>query len=436
MRINKKTLVIIIIVGVTTSVIFPITLFYTYLNFLIPPDVKYSRGFQVSYDEVSPSEPIVILNPKGTNIFYRTQVRYMGTNHDYIFLNYRTAPGVIAQYYILDGGTPQIIPPDNVIPKPAIGNHTLMITGTNSTGYPFNSTTVSFQIGDIVYHVPGVLSNAPECFDYSYSSSVRFAVSKYGVGLITDTLFNQEIFLEGPEKPLSEPEYTRNVDLTIEAIATYAPFLVLRSESWYNHSFEIVNSHWVNLVSGGEIVDRIWVTSGAGFSAREGITKVIYFRTNILHVFGNVTFWNGETRYYDVFDIEGLSYTNTYAVSYGANDTILDNPILGPVDLSQFSGIYQDKNMIENEFWEWKRDENWLKSYGIEASIFLGNYAGVNSCPVPVLFRLPQENIENNEMIPDEITHTFTRTDTEPDNFDANYRGLENVFSMNIISSI
>jgi len=430
MRISKKTLVGIIIVGVLTSIILPITIIFSYTNFLISPEVKYSKGFQVAYDEIPQSDPIVILNPKGTNIFYKSQSRYMGTHHGYIFLNYRTAPGVIAEEYILDGETPQLIPADNIIPTPEMGNHTLMLTGTNSTGDPCNSTLVNFTIGS---DVPGVCGATPECYDYTYRSTVLFAISRYGFGLITNTEFDQEIFLEGPEKPITEPEYTKNIDLTYEIIGIYVPFIVLRSEPWYNHTLEVIDSHWVNLVSDGEIVDRIWVTSGSGFSAKDGMTKVIYFRTDILHVFGNVTYWNGETRYYDVISIEIISYFNTYAVSYGAEETILDDPILAPVDLSQFSGAYQDKNMTENEFWEWKRYENWLQSYGIEASVFLGNYADVNSCPLPVRFSLPQHNIINNELIPDEIIHTFTRTDYEPENFDANHRGLENAFSMNIL---
>lgn len=430
MRISKKSLVGIIIVGILTSIILPITIIFSYTNFLISPEVQYTKGFQVAYDEMPPSEPIVILNPKGTNIFYQTGVRYMGIDHEYIFLNYRTAPGVIAEEYILDGETPQLIPSDNLIPTPEIGNHTLKLIGTNSTGHACNSTLVNFYIGS---RVQGVLGAAQECFDHSYTSTVHFKISRYGFGLLTDTVFDHEIFLEGPEKPITELEYTKNVNLTYEAITAYVPFIVLRSELWYNHTVRVVNSHWVNLVSDGESVGRIWMTSAFKEIAKNGTTKVLYFRSNILHVFGAVTYWNGETRYYDVISIERVAYDNIYSVSYDVNETIFDDPILGPVDLSQFPGEYQDKNMTEDQFWDWKREENWLKSYGIEASVFLGNYAGINSCPVPVQFGLPQYNIINNEMIPDEIIHTFTRTGYEPENYGANYRGLENTFSMNII---
>lgn len=422
MRINKNISILIIVVGVITGITLPITIILPYTHFLVSPDVKYSKGFQVTYDDVPQSDPIVILNPKGTNIFYRYRQN--------ILLNYRTTPGVIVKDYIIDGEPPQLIPPDNYIPTPEIGSHTLMLTGTNSTGDPCNSTTVSFYIGD---NIPGVLGAAPECYDYTYRSTVHFAKSPYGLGLITDTEFEHEIFLEGPEKPITVPIYTKNIDLSYEGIVMYVPFIVLRSEPWYNHTVEVKNSHWINLVSGGKIVDRLWVTVGTLHSAKNGITNIIYFKVSILHVFGNVTYWNDETRKYDVFNIEGIDYLNSYQVSYGTNDSIIEYPNLGPVDLSLFSGMYHDKNMIENEFWEWKGYENWLQSYGIEASVFLGNYAGVNSCPVPVRFSLPQYNIINNELIPDEIIHKFTKTDYEPENFDANYRGLENVFSMNII---
>jgi len=146
-----------------------------------------------------------------------------------------------------------------------------------------------------------------------------------------------------------------------------------------------------------------------------------------------VTYWNGETRKYNVFNIESISYFNTYTVSYGVNESIIEYPYLGPVDLSYFPGMYQDKNMTESEFWQWKRYETWFYSYGLVASVFLGNYAGVDSCSVPVRFMLPQPNIMSNELIHDEITHTFIRTDFIPDNFDANYRGLENTLSLNIL---
>jgi hypothetical protein len=428
MRINKKVLAAIIIGVIATSIILPVTIIFSFTNFLISPDVKYTKGFQVSYEEVPPSDPIVILNPKGTSIFYRS--RYMGIHHSYIFLNYRTAPGVIAEEYILDGEASQLIPQDNVIPTPENGNHTLMLIGTNSTGDSCNSTRVNFNINN---KVPGICGASAECYDYTYSSTVRFAISRYGFGLITETIFDQELFLEGPEKPIFVQEYIQNVDLTFDALGTYFPLIVLRSEPWYNHTVHIENSHWVNLISGGEIVDRIWLTSGFSESAKNGITKILYFRADFLHVVGNVTYWNGETRYYDVFCVETIPYDNIYAVSYGANETILDVPTMDSVDFSQFSGEYYDKYMNENNYWQWGRNENWLESYGIEASVFLGNYAGEKSCPVPVTFTLPQTDIINHEMIPNEIIHTFTRTGEEPENYDANLRGLENALSLNII---
>jgi hypothetical protein len=430
MKLSKNALVSMIIVGILTSIILPITIIFSFTNFLISPEVQYTKGFQVAYDEMPLSEPIVILNPKGTNIFYQTGARYMGFDHEYILINYRTAIDVIAEEYILDGEAPQLMPSDNLIPTPEIGNHTLMLIGTNSTGHACNSTLVNFFIGS---NVQGVCGAAPECFDHSYSSTVHFKISTYGFGLLTDTIFDHEIFLEGPEKPITEPEYTKNVNLTYEAISTFVPFIILRSELWYNHTVKVVNSHWVNLVSDGESVGRIWMTSGFTEIAKNGTTRILYFKSNILHVFGTVTYWNGETRYYDVISIEGIFYDNIYAMSYDVGEKVYDNPVLGSIDFSQFPGLYQDKNMTEDEFWEWKREENWLQSYGIESSMFLGNYVGNLSCPVPVQFSLPQHNIIDKEMIPKEIIHRFTRTGFEPENYDANYRGLENAFSMNII---
>ncbi|MCJ7649195.1 MAG: hypothetical protein MUP85_11325 [Candidatus Lokiarchaeota archaeon] len=425
MKPNKKVLDAILLMFIIVSIIVPITIIEQLKsNILTNTILELNRGFQVTYDEIPQSDPIVILNPKECNIFYHSRI-YL----EYILLNYRTAPGVTAEEYILDSEAPQSIPPDNTIQTPEIGNHTLILTGKNSTGGSCSSKLVNFYIGR---NIRGVCGAAPEVYDYTYSSTVHLALSSYGYGLITDTEFEQEIFLEGP-KIFNTEIYAKNVDLKFEAIVTFVPFIILRSEPWYDHSVEVINSHWVNLVSGGKIVDRIWITSGTLYRATDGETEIIYFLVSLLHVFGTVTYWNEETRYYDVFNIERICYDNTYHMSYGANESILEYPILGPIDFSQFSDVYHDKNMTENEIWEWQKHEDWIQSYGVEASVFLGNYAGVDSCPVPVRFSLPQLNIKDNELVPDEITHLFTRTDYQPETFEANYRGLENTFSMNII---
>jgi hypothetical protein len=426
MKSNKKVLDALILILILMSIIVPITIIEGLkYNALPNPTLELNRGFQVSYDEIPQSEPIVILNPKECNIFYRSRI-----NQDYIVLNYITLPGVTVEEYVLDGAAPHTIPRDNTIQTPVLGNHTLMLTGKNSTGSSCSSEIVNFYICS---DVPGVCGAAPDWYYYTYESTVHPILLGHNHGLVTDTPFDQEIFLEGPQISFTSTSYTKKVDLNYEGIGFYVPFIILRSEPWYNHTIEIIDSHWVNLVGDGKSVGRIWMTSGITYSARYGNTVVIYFLVDLLHVFGKVIYWNGETRYYDVFTVEFIGYDNTYSVSYGANESILEYPLLGHIDFSQFSGTYHDKNMTENSSWGWQKDEDWIKSYGIEANVFLGNYAGVDSCPVPVRFSLPQPHIQNNELIPDEIIHPFKRTDSQPDTFGVNYRGLENTFSLNIL---
>jgi hypothetical protein len=428
MKPNKKVLDALILLLVITSIIIPITILEN-LKANVPtvPTVptdsplesELNRGIQVTYDEILPSDPIVILNPKECNIFY--QSRY---DEKHILLNYRTAPGVTVEEYILDGGAAQPIPPNNVIQTPLVGNHTLMLTGMNSTGGSCSSKEVNFYIAK---GVPGICGAAPEI--YFYSLAVHLARSGNTLGLVTDTDFEREIFLEGPQVFKTGTDYAKKVDLGCELINVYVPFIILRSEPWYYHCVEVINSYWINLVSDGKIVDRKWITTGILYNATDGETEIIYFLVSLMHVFGKVTYWNNETRYYDVINFEGISYFNKYRESYSANESIIEFPFLSQIDYSQFSGTYYDKEMTENESWGWQANEEWIQSYGVETNVFLGNYWGGNSCPVPVRFNLPQIN----EFIPDTIIHTFTRTDYQPDTFEANYRGLENTFSMNIL---
>jgi len=424
MKPNKKVSDAIILILIIMGIIIPITIIEGLkYNVLTNSTSDLNRGIQVTYEEIPQSDPIIILNPKECNILYHS--RYDQQN---ILLNYRTAPGVIVEEYILDGEIPQPMPHDNIIQTPGMGNHTLRLTGKNSTGGSCSSELVYFYIGSKIY---GVLGAAPDF--YYYGRTVHLARSGNRIGVVTDTELPQEIFLEGPQIIKKEIDYIKKTDITCELLNAYVPFIILRSETWYEHSIEIKNSFWINLVSGGEIVGRRLITTSKLFVANDGETEIIYFLVNLLHVFGNVTYWNDETRYYDVITIETLDYFNGHREFYSANDSILDSPVLNPVDFSQFSGTYQDKNMSPNDTWGWRTNKDWIQSYGVQVSVFLGNYAGVNSCPVPVRFTLPQPHLPNDELMPDEIIHTFNRTNNEPDFYGANYRGLENTFSLNIL---
>ena len=420
MKPNKKVLSPIILILVIMSMIIPITIIES-LKSNLPAGVspELNRGIQVTYDEIPQSDPIVILNPKECNIFYHS--RYDRQN---LLLNYRAAPGVTVEEYILDGGAAQPIPPDNIIQAPLMGNHTLMLTGINSTGGSCSSKLVNFYMDN---DVPGVCGAAPNY--YFNSLAVHLARSGTKLGLVTDTEFGHEVFLEGAQSFNTETDYAKKIDLECELINVYVPFIILRSEPWYYHCVEVINSYWINLVSGGKIVDRKWITTGSLFNATDGETEIIYFLVSVMHVFGKVTYWNNETRFYDVINFEGINYFNKHREFYSANESIIEYPFLSQVDYPQFSGTFHDKEMSEYESWGWQASEEWIQFYGVETSVFLGNYAGGNSCPVPVRISLPL----NDEFVPDRITHTFSRTNNEPESNGTNYRELENTFSLNII---
>ena len=206
---NKKVRVAIIFILGIAIITIPISIILQLkATSLSNSNLELNRGFQVTYDEIPQSEPIVILNPKECNIFYQYQY-----NMDYLFLNYRTAPNVTVEEYILDGAAPQTMPLNNIIKTPEFGNHTLMLTGKNSTGGSCSSELVNFYIGS---KVPGVLGATPDVYDYTYSSTVHLSMSGFAIGLVTDTQFDQEIFLEGPKLLKTEMVYAKQVDLTYE----------------------------------------------------------------------------------------------------------------------------------------------------------------------------------------------------------------------------
>ncbi|MFX1236936.1 MAG: hypothetical protein ACFFAS_16720 [Promethearchaeota archaeon] len=388
-------------------------------------DELYS-GFQVTFDEIPQSESIVILNPKHFNILYDSRYE---DEHENILINYQAAPGVVVTEYVLDGGIAQPIPQNNLIPRPDMGNHTLRLIGTNSTGGSCSSNTVSFQISRFNdgNGVSGVLGGAPDCRDVTSTSSVQTVISYENLipmecGLVTDTILRRELFLEGPERYLTQEPYIKSVDLKYELIFAYIPYVIIRSAPWYDHYLS-VRSH----------PDRYGGVSTVGTFAKNGTTQIFYFLTEIFHVFGPVTFWNDETIHYDVIDVAFIQYYNIVTSDYDIGDALLECPVIGPVDYSQYPGEYYDKSSPVNATWEWAESEDWSYGQGLETEVFLGNYAGMNSCPVRFRFCIPYSESINRYLMPAEIVHSFQRTAQEPDNFEPNYRGLENTFSMNII---
>ncbi len=93
--------------------------------------------------------------------------------------------------------------------------------------------------------------------------------------------------------------YTKNVDLKTEILEIYVPYMICRSEQWYNHSVYLTSSYSWGSSQG---------TCGFPISVKDGNAEVLYFKTFILHVFGTITYWNDEIRKYDVIDVLEISF--------------------------------------------------------------------------------------------------------------------------------
>jgi len=429
---NKKqiSIVIILIVGITTPLITLIGVFI-YVN----SEEDYYRGIEVSSGLGILTEPIEILNPKGFNVLYNDRYEPVSyNNRSNIIINYRTAENVIATDYILDGLPPQPIPNNNTIPKPGVGNHSLVLLGINGTGGSCNSTTVYFYISN---YPRGILGAAPMVYDKTNLSSVStVAFAGLEKGLKTIVPYSTQIFLEGPQRTLvdayiTNTPYVKNINLKFEIVQIYIPYMICRSEQWYNHSVYVKSSFSSGSITG---------TCAWGEIVKDGDAEVIYFETMLLHIFGSVTYWNGEIRKYDVIDVLEILFCNTYGITYKSNESILELPLIREVTYEtgsdgQPNGFYDKMTSYGNIIGGWSKEREWIRSQGFEGQVFLGKYEHDEFSPTPVQFSIPIQGKSDDGLLPISIEHLFARTHEDPGDYNPNYRGYENTFSYNLYSN-
>ncbi|MFW9823869.1 MAG: hypothetical protein ACFFE4_13075 [Candidatus Thorarchaeota archaeon] len=410
---NKKLTSIILIVII--SIISPIL---TVISIDIYSSLRedFYEGIKISIELGDLKDSIEVLNPKGYYVLYK--------DDDSILLNYRTAQNVSTTEYVLDGLTPQPIPATNIIPKPEVGNHSLVLLGINRTGETCNSTKVYFYISN---KPPGILGTAPEVTDKTDKGFVSIVLySGIEMGIKASLPFTTQIFLKGPQRTnldrsFTNVPYTKNIDLNFETLTVYIPLMISRSESWYNHSIHVTSScGWIEHVKDGDVV-------------------VIYFSTHLFHLFGSVSYWNDETRKYDTVVVESIDFCNIYSMKYNSNESILEMPLYQ--NITYEAGLdgkpteYNDKSVAHgSEIGDWSKERDWIEDQEYEGEVFLGYYNHDEFSPVPIRFLFPRLFKSVEELIPNTIQHVFTRTYEDPDNYNYNYRGYENIFSYNLYS--
>jgi len=206
---------------------------------------------------------------------------------------------------------------------------------------------------------PGVLGTDPMGEDLEYDLNYHTKSETYPssgwlpavftVGLITETGLNAELFLDGPDQSIYDifgGPYVKSDTLQYQIITMYRPFIVLKSEPWYNHRIDLTESDSVSATisyelglgvkafgnsvtfSTGEAKTTITKSyEGWHDNVQDGKTKVIYFMCTFLRVFGSVTYHHDIVHEYDAIALTNIDYENTYAVTYDINEDPLELPV-------------------------------------------------------------------------------------------------------------
>ncbi|MFX1283040.1 MAG: hypothetical protein ACFFB5_05260 [Promethearchaeota archaeon] len=189
--------------------------------------------------------------------------------------------------------------------------------------------------------VPGVNGAAPfrdTTFNLSLESITERLIFIRQRGVRTVTHFDAEIELAGPERvflPIgNQPSYVQSHDLVIEQIKAYEPLVLHKSHLDYIHVFQknpclvrftrslslSPNSSPANLR--GKITPVFQDDWGFTETVSDGNNKTIYFSTTYLFVHGSVTYFNGETRYYEVVSLQDIDFGNIYPVENINDETM------------------------------------------------------------------------------------------------------------------
>jgi hypothetical protein len=274
-------------------------------------------------------------------------------------------------------------------------------------------------------------------------------VYNWYTGIVTKTGYPNELFLEGPKGPthlVPKNWYVYNHDLKYKEIVAYVPMIMLESDIWYNHTFELTTStttqstfsvscelgikngiDQISVAYGESETTIIAQASGWTESTGEGKTKIIYVRQEFLHLYGSVTYFTGInyiTYDYDVLALQYIEWDNIYPITYDAGETPDEMPKFDEVSYNPDEYYY-----LPSELWyNWENTKIYETSWGIDLGVISGKkgWAGI--------YMTASMNWVSTSGTTETYKHTFKKLAENTNNqfFDQFFFKFSNAYSMNI----
>ena len=303
----------------------------------------------------------------------------------------------------------------------------------------------------------GVLGQGAEELGSGYVLNYQIAtILPIQFGLISDidhAEVNHQLLFYGPERLIGPDPYIKNVDLTWVMYGEYRPFIVLRSDSWYDHYFELCTTLSTTVTFTFDIglgydssffdvgfeFGQEWTTTNSSSSRWEltvddSQTAVVYFWVTFLRVNGTITYYNDEERSYDVMALQSVDPFIKHIVNYDASDTIDELPSQlaetcydknPPYDVPDHFGMLSDKDTIEwseSSLFSWHAGVS-LKIGGDDSAFWWGGF----------YFSIKVKAIDT-EVTTSKLVHSFTPVDGQSRPMDYFCFVFENSFSTNLVA--
>ena len=249
--------------------------------------------------------------------------------------------------------------------------------------------------------------------------------------------------------------YVKNFDLDWEHYGGFRPYIVLRSEPWYDHYFELFHSSESTVKFGYDIslkikggYGNVVFTEGSStttyqkdyssmeMTVRDSKTVVVYFWTTFMRINGSVTYFDDKTVNYDVVVLQTINYSNKHFEEYDYGETIEELPsaltktncldIETPINFADQLDDIADKDTIG-----WSESKEYSKSFSLSLDIGLNlpeEIAWLKGLEFSVKFNWIEEN-----KITSAVKHQFIQTEI-PRPLPYFYMVFENPFSTNLFA--